>query len=192
MNLKAIFLAIIFHGTISPFSFSTSRSTSPFASPFKDPTHEECRMWAQNKAYLGAELLGVSLISYMIAFTSKSALIFIMLALPSFLNSVQGSIHLIDAGRDFFQHSNPHKSAEWLIYQKQFKSYEKDIARLRQNNDTLHAFLHNKRLQIGAAAIALGFLTSYTEMDNRNPALILTFAGAEIIAEKIMSELRKL
>lgn len=188
MNLKAIFLAIIFHGTISPFSFSTSRSASPFASPFKDPTHEECRMWARDKAYLGAELLGVSLISYMIAFNSKSLPIFVMLGLPSFLNSVHGSFYLIDAVHEFFRHRNPHKSAQWLIYQKHFGSYKKDITQLRQYNETLHILLHNKQLQIGAAAIALGFLTSYTQMDTSNPTIILTFAGAALIAEKILSK----
>lgn len=187
MRLRIIFLdaLIAFFITICPFTF-----TNPFASSFKDPTHEECRQWASNHLYVGLALSGLSVISCFTILTSRDSIpipAMIGIGIPNILLSVFSSIYSINAFIESSQHKNPQQTSEWLNYQKHCNSYKKNIDLLRQKNESLRSLFYNKRFQIGAGAIGLGLLTSFSSRDTSNPAFILTFAGTVIVAEKIFS-----
>lgn len=190
MKLKLIFcMAAIIHITDAPFSFS-----NPFAPAFKDPTYQEHKQAIKDEARLGALLLCSSsffFLNSMIYHGQLPTVISVPLNCAAGLLSISSVPFLIRAGMDYYNGFNNEKFLHYLAIQKKTKDYKKEIAGWRESHTFAHAMANDKRLYLGTAALCAGFLTSFTEMNDRNPTLIFTVAGIGIIVEKIIAEVMK-
>lgn len=189
MNLKKFLFCItaMFHLTIFPFSFSNLFKTQTH----KDPAHEEIYECIRNKTSLGTLLGGCAsglLVNSLVLNRELSSWITIP---PISLLIIASIAELSSALELYIRHTTPEKSALRIAQIKSGSNYFQEIEQWRKMNIARHNILHDKQLYVGTAAILAGFLMSYTELDNKNPALILTVAGIGIIAEKIISELTK-
>lgn len=189
MAIKKILFVTTLAGSFSchPFSFSDFFKKQTY----KDPTHEEIRECIRDNIYLGTLLGGcfIGLFANSLVLNRELSPWITVPTISSFL--VGSSLELSAALILYVRHKTPEKSAQRIVQSKSDPLYAQDIEMWRKVNSIRHKIVHDKQLYIGAAAILAGCLTSYTELDNKNPVLILTVAGIGIIAEKIISELTK-
>ncbi|CAN5183058.1 hypothetical protein BH09DEP1_BH09DEP1_7730 [soil metagenome] len=192
MNLRtALFgLVIIFHGPTSPFSFSAFFGGERGAQ-FNDPTHEECKQWAQDRAYLGSILLSSSMLMlYAMLNNDLPSSLIATTSTFSVLLSQYGLHELAWAGAIYLEHRNPYKTKQWIAKQKQNKNYAKMLSELRATNNQKRMITHDKQIYVGAGTLLAGFLMTYTHED-KNLCYILTVAGMATILDKIISEFNK-
>lgn len=190
MKLKIIFrIWVIVFLVTSSFIFP-----NPFASSFKDPTYQEHKQAIQDEARLGALLwcsYNLFFLNSMIYYGQLPTVISVPLNCAAGLLCITSAPFLIRAGMDYYNGFNNEKFLHYLAIQKKTKDYKKEIAGWRESHTFAHAMANDKRLYLGTAALLAGFLTSFTELNEKTPTLILTVAGIGIIIEKLVFEIKK-
>lgn len=189
MNSKNIFVGMLF---VFPISVYPLTFTNPFASPFKDPTHEEHQQSIKDSARVGALLLSASSLFFLNSVIYHGELpktISVPLHCASVLFGIIANPFLLKAGIEYYNCSSEEKFLNYLAVQKKSKDYKTNIGVWRSSTTFTHALIQDKRLYLGTVALFAGFFTSFTEMNGRNPTFIFTVAGIGIIMEKLIAEL---
>lgn len=185
MKFKTIILAIVFYGTLSPFSFSDLFAKEHI----QDPSFEEHQQDTRNRILLGSLLCASSAAFFTNKFLLEGQFPLIMsipLGLISTAIGITGFVSIYQAG-SFYRKTYTREKFSSLIAQGKKRltqaEYEDIAKQFAKQSKIRNSILHDKQLYISLAATLCGLLISYSsEVDEKNnPSLILTTAGIAML-----------